>query len=75
MSEKRAERLQIMLTVEEAVKLEDWRFEHRMPSRSAAIRALLNLGLRANSELVDQSALLGRAVSSPDIGVLAVAQR
>lgn len=69
MNEKRAERLQVMLTAEEVRLVEEWRFENRMPSRSAAVRALMNLGLRAETTVVDESALLNGAVSSRDIGV------
>lgn len=72
MSDKRAERLQVMLTAEEVRMVEEWRFKNRMPSRSAAVRALMNLGLRANSTVVDRSALLDGAVSSRDIGVAEV---
>jgi hypothetical protein len=43
----RGERLQIMLTPEELLVLDDWRFERRMPSRAAAIRELLKRGLAA----------------------------
>lgn len=42
---ERDERLQIMLTDEELRALDDWRFAMRMPSRAAAIRELLRLGL------------------------------
>lgn len=72
MPDKRAERLQVMLTAEEVRRVEEWRFENRMPSRSAAVRALMNLGLRAGSPGVDQSALLDGAVPSRDIGVVEV---
>ena len=72
---KRAERLQIMLTEEEARKVEEWRFDNRMPSRSAAVRALMNLGLRARTEIIDRSALLDGGVSSRDIGVVKVETR
>ena len=41
----RGERLQIMLTEEELKALDDWRFSRRMPSRAAAVRELLRLGL------------------------------
>jgi hypothetical protein len=34
-----------MLTPQELRKIDDWRFMQRMPSRSAALRALLKLGL------------------------------
>jgi len=43
----RGERLQIMLTPEELVSLDDFRFKARMPSRAAAVRELLRRGLLA----------------------------
>ena len=43
----RAERLQIMLSPEELEGLDDFRFRQRMPSRAAAVRELLRLGLAA----------------------------
>jgi hypothetical protein len=43
----RGERLQIMLTPDEVVALDDWRFSRRMPSRAAAVRELLKRGLAA----------------------------
>src|SRR5258706_15115866 len=65
MSEQgRGERLQIMLTEEEVSALDDWRFERRMPSRAAAVRELLRLGL--GTEGVDLAAS-GRR--SKDFGV------
>lgn len=46
MSEQgRGERLQIMLTEDELAVIDDWRFNRRMPSRAAAVRELLRLGL------------------------------
>ena len=46
---KRAERLQVMLTPAELDALDDWRFARRMPTRAAAIRELLRLGLAADA--------------------------
>ena len=46
-SEDRGERLQIMLSEEELAALDGWRFSRRMPSRAAAVRELLRLGLGA----------------------------
>src|SRR5690242_12791991 len=43
----RGERLQIMLSPEELKALDDFRFKQRMPSRAAAVRDLLRLGLAA----------------------------
>ncbi len=43
----RGERLQIMLTPEELVLVDDFRFRARMPSRAAAVRELLKRGLAA----------------------------
>ncbi len=41
----RDERLQIMLSPEELAAVDDFRFTQRMPSRAAAVRDLLRLGL------------------------------
>lgn len=46
--EMRGERLQIMLTPEELMLLDDFRFKLRMPSRAAAVRELLKRGLMAD---------------------------
>jgi hypothetical protein len=43
----RGERLQIMLSPKELSIIDDFRFKQRMPSRAAAVRELLNLGLAA----------------------------
>ena len=45
---ERPERLQIMLSADELVALENWRFDKRMPSRAAAVRELLRRGLAAD---------------------------
>jgi hypothetical protein len=61
----RGERLQIMLTSEELVALDDWRFDRRMPSRAAAIRELLKRGLEAEGFTVAE-----RGSKSKDYGVI-----
>ena len=43
----RGERLQLMLTPEELVVIDDFRHHRRMPSRAAAVRELLKSGLAA----------------------------
>ena len=45
MNDVRGERLQVMLSPEELAALDDFRFKHRMPTRAAAVRELLKLGL------------------------------
>ena len=45
MNDIRGERLQVMLSPEELATLDDFRFRHRMPTRAAAVRELLKLGL------------------------------
>ena len=45
MNDMRGERLQVMLSPEELATLDDFRFKHRMPTRAAAVRELLKLGL------------------------------
>jgi hypothetical protein len=47
MTDTRAERLQILLSPEELTVVDDFRFKHRMPTRAAAVRELLRLGLTA----------------------------
>ena len=63
MNEMRGERLQVMLSPEELAALDDFRFRHRMPTRAAAIRELLKLGLSA--AVIDAAA----GVKSSDYGV------
>lgn len=46
-ADKRGERLQLMLTPEELIALDDFRFRSRMPSRASAVRELLRRGLAA----------------------------
>lgn len=45
MNDIRGERLQVMLSPEELSALDDFRFKRRMPTRAAAVRELLKLGL------------------------------
>jgi hypothetical protein len=49
MSDLRGERLQIMLSPEELSVLDDFRFKHRMPTRAAAVRELLRMGLTVSA--------------------------
>jgi hypothetical protein len=62
---ERPERLQIMLTASELAALENWRFEKRMPSRSAAVRELLRRGLLSDGFLTAE-----QGAKSQDFGVL-----
>lgn len=62
----REERLQIMLSPEELKAVDNFRFDHRMPSRAAAIRELLRYGLAAVGASVAENA----GVKSRDYGVL-----
>ena len=49
MIEPRGERLQIMLSPEELTVIDDFRFRHRMPTRAAAVRELMRLGLTVDA--------------------------
>jgi hypothetical protein len=62
----REERLQVMLSPEELKAVDNFRFEHRMPSRAAAVRELLRHGLAAEGLIVTENA----GVKSRDYGVL-----
>jgi hypothetical protein len=48
-NDHRGERLQVMLSPEELSALDDFRFRHRMPTRAAAVRELLKLGLTVDT--------------------------
>jgi len=61
----REERLQIMLSPEELKAVDNFRFEHRMPSRAAAVRELLRYGLAAAGAVLENE-----GVKSRDYGVL-----
>jgi hypothetical protein len=62
----RVERLQIMLTEDELVAIDDWRFQKRMPSRASAIRELLKRGL-----IAEGFTLADKTTKSKDFGLLA----
>ena len=49
MNDTRAERLQVMLSPEELALVDDFRFKNRMPTRAAAVRELLKLGLTVST--------------------------
>jgi hypothetical protein len=61
----REERLQIMLSPEELTAVDSFRFEHRMPSRAAAVRELFRLGLAAAGQVIDNA-----GIKSSEYGVL-----
>ncbi len=61
----REERLQIMLSPQELTAVDNFRFEHRMPSRAAAVRELLRHGLATMGAVVENA-----GVKSRDYGVL-----
>jgi hypothetical protein len=61
----RDERLQIMLSPDELKAVDNFRFDHRMPSRAAAIRELLRHGLAAVGAVIENA-----GVRSRDYGVL-----
>lgn len=47
---KREHRLQIMVDDAELKAIDEWRYEMRVPTRSAAFRELLKLGLAAEGD-------------------------
>jgi hypothetical protein len=73
-SAAREERLQIMLNPDELVAVDNFRFEHRMPSRAAAVRELFRLGLAAATgtiriagEKSSSYGVLGERATDPEI--------
>lgn len=65
----REERLQIMLAPPELSAVDNYRFLHRMPSRAAAVRELLRLGIAAAGVVMENA-----GVRSGDYGVLKAAK-
>lgn len=61
----REERLQIMLSPAELNAVDNFRFDHRMPSRAAAVRELLRHGIAAAGVVMENA-----GVKSGDYGVL-----
>ncbi len=61
----REQRLQIMLSPQELKAVDNFRFEHRMPSRAAAVRELLRHGLAAVGAVLENA-----GVKSGDYSVL-----
>jgi len=62
-NELRGERLQVMLSPEELMAVDDFRFKHRMPTRAAAVRELFKLGLS------NVGSDAGAGIKSSDFGV------
>jgi antitoxin component HigA of HigAB toxin-antitoxin module len=67
MNDLRAERLQVMLSPEELAAVDDFRFNHRMPTRAAAVRELLKFGLAAAD--IETSIGPSTGVKSSEFGV------
>jgi hypothetical protein len=53
----REKRLQIMLSPEELEVVDTFRFQHRMPSRAAAVRELFRLGIAAAGAVLDNAGI------------------
>jgi CheY-like chemotaxis protein len=64
---KRTEKLQIMLDDAELEAIDAWRFKNHMPSRAAAVRALLHLALKGRGAKEFRPAVV---LSSRDVGVV-----
>ncbi|MGF1624282.1 MAG: response regulator [Alphaproteobacteria bacterium] len=67
MATKRTEKLQILLDDAELEAIDEWRFEHYMPSRSAAVRALLHVALQARGPKSKRPATVA---NSREVGVV-----
>ncbi len=52
--EKRLSKLQILVTDSELRTIDDWRFDHRSPNRSTAVRNLILLGLEYSRRHADE---------------------
>jgi metal-responsive CopG/Arc/MetJ family transcriptional regulator len=52
---ERIERLQVAIPLDELKAIEDFRFRHRMPNRTAAVRELIRRGLAASEKQTSTS--------------------
>jgi CheY-like chemotaxis protein len=64
---KRTDKIQILVDDEELEAIDEWRFEHHMPSRSAAVRALLHVALKSRGP---KSVRPSVVLTSRDVGVV-----
>lgn len=48
LGDSETERLQVKITADEVRAIEDWRYENRVPSRSEAVRRLIQIGLETS---------------------------
>lgn len=51
LSEGGTERLHMVISADEMTAIEDWRYKHRVPSKSEAVRRLCQIGIAAEREL------------------------
>lgn len=76
LGESETERLHIKITKDELEAIDDWRYENRIPSRSEAVRRLVQIGLRLDrhfdallENLNDLRALMPRMIDNLDNAV------
>ncbi len=50
MNGQRTERINVMLEPDEVELVDAWRYDHHIPSRSAALRELIRRGLHASGQ-------------------------
>lgn len=65
-TQKRSERIQLMLDVDELEAIDAWRFHNRLPTRAAAIRELIRRGLMNQTMEPPET----RAARTTDFGVV-----
>lgn len=49
MDQKRTEKIQIMFAEKELGAIDNWRYQQKIPTRAAAIRELINRGLKSQT--------------------------
>lgn len=49
LGDSQTERLQVKISAEELVKINDWRFANRVPSLSEAVRLLIRAGMKSEA--------------------------
>jgi len=61
LGESETERLHVKITADEIRAIDDWRYANRIPSRSEAVRRLVQVGLAYDAQAADWARLIKEA--------------
>ncbi len=64
LGDSETERLHIKITADEVTQIDDWRYENRVPSRSEAVRRLVQMALTFDRNRLDLIAAIQQATAT-----------